>query len=321
MELPMKSGTLLAVNQKLETPVIYFYSDQAMKASVDVRFPGGVVSEWFPNASTFSPAIGEMTNLANGQMSWNVDIHTGERPLPAVSPNDIWAPSRNVRANTVSVGAENEKFIFYRGLGRFEVPIRVQAANNELRIANPSAEAIPASFLVRYDGKQGSVRALGSVAAGTTRTVAKALGTTQFLRSEEYLAEVSRLLQAALVDSGLFADEAKAMVDTWTKSYFLTPGTRVLYIVPRAWTDRILPLRIQPQPQSLVRTLVGRVEILSAEEEASLTREVASSNALTAQSLVDRLGRFAEPKLLRVKQLTAEPSLRAKTDRLLRQVQ
>ena len=107
----MRSGTLLAVNQKLETPVIYFYSDVARKVSVDVRFPGGVISEWYPNASTFSPALGEMRSLADGRMTWDVSIGKKPVPLPPVSPQDIWAPSRRVASDFVSTGTEGEKFI------------------------------------------------------------------------------------------------------------------------------------------------------------------------------------------------------------------
>src|SRR5262245_37633967 len=44
-----------AVNQKLETPVLYFYGAYGhVKASVD--FPGGIISQWFPAASTYAPA-------------------------------------------------------------------------------------------------------------------------------------------------------------------------------------------------------------------------------------------------------------------------
>src|SRR5262245_6942922 len=32
----------------LETPVLYFYSDRALTASVTVDFPTGVMTEWYP---------------------------------------------------------------------------------------------------------------------------------------------------------------------------------------------------------------------------------------------------------------------------------
>src|SRR5262245_17687889 len=35
----------------LETPVMYFYSDRALTASVHVDFPKGMVTEWYPQSS------------------------------------------------------------------------------------------------------------------------------------------------------------------------------------------------------------------------------------------------------------------------------
>ena len=38
------------VNIKMETPVIYFYSNTEQKVKVNVKFNGGVISEWYPAA-------------------------------------------------------------------------------------------------------------------------------------------------------------------------------------------------------------------------------------------------------------------------------
>ena len=40
------SGTV-----RMETPVLYFYAPRAMDASVDVRFPQGLITEWYPSAN------------------------------------------------------------------------------------------------------------------------------------------------------------------------------------------------------------------------------------------------------------------------------
>ena len=36
------------VTVKMETPVLYFYSDQARSVRVDVGFRGGSISQWYP---------------------------------------------------------------------------------------------------------------------------------------------------------------------------------------------------------------------------------------------------------------------------------
>ena len=315
-----KSGTLLAVNQKMETPVIYFYSDQAQKVSVSVQFPGGIISQWYPNASSFLPAIGDIKSLSNGLMSWDVDITSEKQSIPFVSSQDIWAPARNVYSNYVRVGAEAEKFIFYRGLGHFSVPVEVHSVENQLTVMNHSDEAIADSFLIQFDGKKGSVRNLGKISSQSATRLGLVSETSRLLDLEPYLKEVSAQLQSALEKSGLYADEAHAMVSTWSKSYFKTPGVRILYVLPRAWTDRVLPIQIQPVPGKLVRTLVGRIEIMSSDEEADLSKDVAAVSASGEKALIDHLGRFAEPKLLRLKQITSSEKLRDKTQHLLKEL-
>src|SRR5262245_61017830 len=36
--------------QRMETPVIYFYSDHAQTVDVSVEFPKGLITEWYPQA-------------------------------------------------------------------------------------------------------------------------------------------------------------------------------------------------------------------------------------------------------------------------------
>ena len=41
------------ITQKMETPVIYFYSDKKVDVNVRVDFPNGIVSQWFPKACIY----------------------------------------------------------------------------------------------------------------------------------------------------------------------------------------------------------------------------------------------------------------------------
>jgi len=110
-----------------------------------------------------------------------------------------------------------------------------------------------------------------------------------------FLDQISKEVETSLLESGLYPDEAHAMVRTWANSYFKTKGTRVLYVLPRKWTDDLLPIHIHPAPSQLVRTLVGRIELLTTQEqEAILDR--GKSNGGVAE-LAKELGRFAEPKI------------------------
>lgn len=57
------------------------------------------------------------------------------------------------------------------------------------------------------------------------------------------------------------------MIQTWWTSYFESEGLRVFWSLPRAATDRILPLDVKPAPEKIVRVLVGRSEILRPRTE------------------------------------------------------
>ena len=114
----------------------------------------------------------------------------------------------------------------------------------------------------------------------------------------DYVTEAKNLIANALVDSGLYADEARAMVNTWEKSYFQTPGIRVLYVLPRNETERILPMTVTPAPRNLVRTLVGRVEVMTQNQEEEYLRLLLENpDSINREKA---FGRFYEPKLRRL---------------------
>jgi hypothetical protein len=73
---------------------------------------------------------------------------------------------------------------------------------------------------------------------------------------------LEQVFLAALTNKGLYEDEAGAMLETWEAAYFKTPGTRLFFIVLRAWVDHYLPLEVSI-PAKIERVMVGRIELLS----------------------------------------------------------
>jgi hypothetical protein len=245
---------------------------------------------------------------------------------PSVHPESVYAPARNVSANTIRVPVgsdrnEDEKFIFYRGLGNFRTDLSIRSSrDNGLRITNRAhllGRRPGAIFLleVKEDGG-GNVLRLDAHLKGFQRDL-ESLGTAlvpaQVLREvrssptvlgrNEFLADAHRQLVAALVESGLYHDEAVAMSRTWERSYFQTPGLRVLYVLAREETDELLPIRISPEPNELVRTLVGRIEVLTAKEEEDLFEQVVKIHRGPESlklGMISRLGRTAEARLTRL---------------------
>lgn len=305
------------VTQKLETPVIYFHADASIpRARVTVDFPQGVIGQWFPKATRFAPEINAMQGIRDGSMDWDVEFLRTAPDLPPVDPHDVWAPSRNVEATPIAVDGEHERFIFYRGLGRFEMPLRVFTdADGVIRVRNDSDEAIGTYFVLHLHEGGGAITH-GSIDPHGTAPLALP-GTPKERSVDAYVADASAQIQRALEATGLYPDEARAMVDTWSRSYFRTPGLRMLYVVPPSWTDALLPLRIEPTPDAVVRTLVGRIEILTQQEEGGLVDALHAHVEEGAPLDLGHLGRFAEPKLRRALELIDDPAVADAARRLL----
>jgi hypothetical protein len=302
-ELDADFAPALSVTQKMETPVVYIHSPFEQRVKIDVGFPQGIISQYYPNPVSFTPAIGSVSRLAGGNVSFDVTAVTGELPIPAVAAENVYAPSRNVKANFLrSSAGENEKLIFYRGLGDFQNSLRVTSTGGAIKLRNLGAERVPNAFLVHVDRAGGvALRALGGVAAAGDLEVAAADIESLISGSRSTTDSAGGFLTKALQATGLYADEAQSMVDTWKRSYFKTAGLRVLYVLPQEETERVLPMRVSPAPSELVRTLVGRIELLrESEEQAFLARIVKEGRSFPA---VAEFGRFAEPQLRRLRQI------------------
>lgn len=301
------------VTQKLETPVLYFYGGAGQNITATVDFPGGIISEWYPNATSYFPPLGMWSTLANGSMSWTLQLAPDGAAFPSVANGEPWGFARAVKSTPIQVANQREQFVFYRGLGRFEVPLEARASTDKVTLTNRSNQAIPAAFLLYVHSGGGLVMPLGAVPSNGNITGPLPRGGKE-RDLDEFVADASRQVAVALESSGLYADEAKAMVDTWSRSYFRSYGMRVLYVLPREWTDELLPLRLEPKPKELVRTLVGRAEVLTLDEENEVVRMVQESARLgtpSAPELVSRLGRFAEPKLHRAAALLTDPATKS----------
>jgi len=99
-------------------------------------------------------------------------------------------------------------------------------------------------------------------------------------------------LETSLISSGLYAEEAHAMLESWKYSWF-EEGSRLIYTVPNSFVEKILPLSIQPQPAKIQRVFVGRMELLTpATQNAIETAAATHDNAI-----LSKYGRFVAPMI------------------------
>jgi len=261
---------------RMETPVVYFYARQPMKASVRVDFPQGEMTEWYPTAQV-SPNSGLK---GHGSIEWaDLNIQPGATPdFPSTKGASRYYPARATDAAPVQAGNEKEKLLFYRGVANFHVPIEPVVNGAGYTIRNNSAATVPVAILFEnHDGRIG-YRVVRNLKDSAQVDAPPLTSSVDAIRNE---------LTAMLVQSGLYPKEAAAMLETWRDSWF-EPGTRVIYIDPRSTVDAILPMRISPAPQKIERVFVGRVEVLSPATETAIRTAMEAGDA----AAIGKLGRF-----------------------------
>jgi hypothetical protein len=246
----------LAATIRMETPVLYFYTDRAQTVDVDVRFPHGLISEWYPQAAVGGFARGAELSAMEGGIRWSkVQVEPGvEARVPVEEGYSHYYAARETDASPVRIGTQQEKFLFYRGLASLPVPLSARLTP-EGRIALQRTGAGAAGRLVVFenDGRRAGFSLLPSGWPGDEAIVDRPVLNA---RPDAVHAELRRLL----IEEGLFPREASAMVETWRDTWF-EPGVRIFYLLPQAVVDELLPLRIEPAPRAIVRVFVGRLDL------------------------------------------------------------
>jgi len=283
---------IAGVTVKMETPVIYFHSDQAFHANVKVGFEGGTISQWFPNRSGGEtlpeppPSADPKNNPVpldqwrldfskpyRGAIEWDVDVLSSaeSRSTLTFKPRDTvnWLRARVPEANAVrTASGETENYLFYRGLGNFTPGLLTTVSADEtLHLQNQTGGDIPYLLVFQQNGGRVSWSARpGGLKSGESLDLAESTLTTA---ADGFPAPVYESLKTGLAACGLLESEANAMVQTWWTSYFESEGLRVFWVLPTATTDRILPLAITPTPDKIVRVIVGRNEVLRPRQETA----------------------------------------------------
>jgi hypothetical protein len=283
------------VNMRLETPVIYFYPpgetgfDQPF--DVSVRFRGGILNEFFPPATAgvevdtqriakkMSAGVIQqwdgklLDNYVLGSLSWK-SVRLAAFFSPPETDNSIWLAPRAVgSAGIRAASGETERYLFYRGVAHLDALLQTEKTDAGLVLKAPKHLHWlpgPSMTLARVwvvDIRQGGAAAvheqkgvlLSKNAPSTVVGTAPAFKESSY--SKDHLLNLRASMKEALIDAGLFNDEAEAMLSTWKRGYFETPGLRVFYVVPPEWTDYFLPLTVS-LPNRMTRVLVGRIDIV-----------------------------------------------------------
>ena len=283
----------LAATVRMETPVLYFYSGSEMDVSVKVDFPKGKITEWYPQARD----VGTSINWGRLKVMPGAAVN-----LPVDYKDSHYYPARETDAAPVQVcgmsgqPVQQEKFLFYRGVGTFDLPLSVKLEGENIVLKNLGKDEI--AHLIIFENRGGRIgyQVVDAFNGETTR---------QRPALDKNIDSLLYELKVMLVASGLYEKEAGAMIKTWRSSWF-EEGMRVFYILPRQVTDAVLPITIEPRPAELVRVLVGRAELITPEMEKAVQNQVSMladpSREVRegAMQNIRKYGRFSEPILKRI---------------------
>jgi hypothetical protein len=306
-----KGDTTAAI--RMETPVLYFYSSREMNVSAKVDFPRGKITEWYPLARKVSSGIDWGTVKVTPGAPFNLVADYSTNHYYAARETDA-APIQVCATN--GKPAEQEKFLFYRGVGNFDLPLSVKLEKGQLTLRDLAKE--PIARVIIFENQNGRIgyRILDQFSG---EVVAERPAPGQKIES------LIQELKQTLVASGLYEKEADAMIKTWRDSWF-EEGMRVFYVLPRSITESVLPLTINPKPSELVRVLVGRTEVITPEMQKNVRAQVNllnnSSPAVRdeARRAILKYGRFSEPILKQMIADEQDPAVRGRLQRLIKPV-
>jgi hypothetical protein len=285
---------------RMETPVLYFYSPRDLIVSARVSFAKGLITEWYPHADRVQPA-GVVTDTTlsrlsvDGSIEWNrvaVSPNLTDDFPTEVEPNRYYTARETISSPLrvqSSAGEQREKFLFYRGVSAGPLPIAARLnSDGKFVVESLSGDEIPNAILFERRGEQVGYRLTGALTGATTVDPPVLNGGVDSLCGD---------LEEILVGQGLYREEAHAMVETWKDSWF-EEGSRLIYIVPSGFIDKVLPLTIGPAPGQIVRVFVGRLEIVTPTTVMAVTTALAHND----EAVLDKYGRFLQPILQTLQQ-------------------
>jgi hypothetical protein len=280
---------------RMETPVLYFYSTHDTTVDVSVSFFHGLITEWYPRATHIEPSsflenVVLFQQQSIGSISWkSVSVQpSASLAFPQDAQPSHYYAARDVASSPLRVstknGNENEKFLFYRGVSVAPAPLSALVLpNGQIEAMNQSAVEIPKLILFERRGEKVGFRE------------ARALREGVILDPPVLDASLDSLLpdlEASLISSGLYPEEAHAMIESWKDSWF-QEGSRLIYIVPNSFVEKLLPLSIQPQPAKILRVFVGRMELLTLATQNAIETAVAAHD----KTILAEYGRFVAPMI------------------------
>ena len=237
-------------NTVARKPVIFLRAAHDVPLSLEVRFAGGDPWLHYPAAQILRDGGDPGLRFVG-----RVAARGGTRLAPAPAGH-FWEGLRRAgRSLFLAPDGTAERFLFYDGPVAFRPAFRARPGDAPPERLPDALEAT----VYRVVGPRFTRWSLSPQAA--------TLGAPLARTAEGDLPALRRLLEREARTQGLDAKETRALLDTWRDELFGRPGAappppRLIYFVTRARYDAMLPLRVSPTPDAVVR--VGLVIVPDA---------------------------------------------------------
>lgn len=260
---------LPADNGMRKLPVMHFYSQrEQVPLGLEVGFSQGRATSWFPDV--------DQLGTGRRQLVWS-RLDLAAKPVfgPAKTTSAWVEGARKLAALWVNGPRESERFVYYEGRTREQVPLVVRraagwtASRRKFEIANTGSFAVHDVLFVHREGKATYVHRFEQIAAGGSATFDLGESLTEGVSTATVGA-----LQKALTDPAtpvwmaperpetcvmgrnpadafsraeghrLYRDEVDLLLSYWNERFFGGQGTRIVYREDTAYLDEVMPLNL-----------------------------------------------------------------------------
>jgi len=322
--------TVPVFSGEARVPVIYFHAPQPINLNVKVDFPRGKPAVWWPGNAVVGGRGGIQAMQPENALVWNVQF----RPSNAANfqqkdlPKGHWMEAlRAVKADDVCLyqaGLNDrlvkERFIYYDGLIPAPKGLTIQVQGDTISLKSQAKH--PLLDVTIVDLRNIRKIRTGTIAKLEPEADVKDVKLTERDQTKWPAAGIDELI-GQLKTAGLNEDEAKSLTDVWRKAFFETEGVSVFYRLPQDIYDQLLPLTINPKPEKIVRTLLvhhPHCEPDLAERVLALVKDLGSvkfEERIEAQKRLQALGRAAFVHLVRARNDTKDPEVKARLTKVL----
>lgn len=280
----------------VDKPILYVYSKEQINMDVKAIVPKGMITQWWPAGENNLTLLSDGINTTSkGKINWkNIKVLPyGEKTYlkkTNIKHQPWWHLAREtdscilqnkyVNLKNNNIENQNEKFLFYRGQGRYTKPIKVKLSDNENKleiIKQKGKKSHNLSDLLVIKIKNGkalghkiNMKNVDKVNVDLTMTEANYYSVKHF--KNKYKA----IFKQMVYEDGLYEKEAEGMAEIWHETYFATDGIRVIYLLPKNTIDELIPLDIKYYKKdnksktklaNVERTIAVRLELMNKYNE------------------------------------------------------